>query len=111
MIKISGLPAGVTNSDLEELFSRYGKITVRDITTEENKSIAFVELDGDIDTVVPELNGKPFRGQCILTVEAHPPFRHPDGTVGRDYDSERSNQPISTNQNDPKSTGGREPSK
>ena len=96
MIKISGLPAGVTESDLKELFSRYGKITVRDITTEENKSIAFVELDGDIDTAVRELNGKPFRGQCILTLEAHPPFRRPDGTVGRDYESEKPAQPLST---------------
>jgi RNA recognition motif-containing protein len=101
MIKISGLPAGVTESDLDELFSPYGKITVREITTEENKSIALVELDGNIGAAVDKLDGKPFRGQCILTVEAHPPFQYPDGTVGQSYDGEMNQQLLDKSVNKP----------
>ena len=102
MIQISGLPAGVTESDLKELFRPYGKITWFKIFTEENKSIAQIALDGHIDTAIDtavrELNGKPFRGQCILTVEAHPPFQHPDGTVSENYEAEKPAQPLSTDQ-------------
>lgn len=101
MIKISGLPAGAIKSDLEELFLPYGEITQFEIFTEDNKSIAHIALKGDIDAAVSELDGKPFRGQCILTVEAHPPY--PGGTGGS-YDTEKYKQAESENKNNQNST-------
>ncbi len=79
MLRVSGLPVDVTKSELDELFSPYGKITLlKEIERDKSTAIAKVKLDDNVDAAANELNGKPFRGQCHLTVEAHPDDEGPD---------------------------------
>lgn len=73
MLRVSGLPVDITKSELDKLFSPYGTITLLGpIRTEKSAAIAEVKLHGNVSAAAKELDGKPFRGQCHLTIEAHP---------------------------------------
>jgi hypothetical protein len=74
MLRVSGLPVDVTKSELDKLFLPYGKIhLLTEIKRDKSAAIAEVKLEGNVSAAADELNGKPFRGQCHLTVVAHPP--------------------------------------
>ncbi len=74
MIKVSGLPVNITKSDLDELFSPYGKIQItrQSITIKigNRNSYALVELEQDEDEKdAIELDGRKWREKYILYVE------------------------------------------
>ncbi len=110
MLRVSGLPVDITKSELDKLFSPYGKITLlTEIKRDKSAAIAEVKLDGDVYAAANQLNGKPFRGQCHLTVEAHPKVDGPDGpdsyNLNTVFQSSNSTNTSSTNTNKSKEGG------
>ncbi|MCC5617842.1 RNA-binding protein [Nostoc sp. CHAB 5836] len=67
MLKVSNLPVSTTKSDLEKLFSDYGKIQIIGIDIENDESIAYVQLDNDEDEkdAIEKLDKSEWRGKYI----------------------------------------------
>ena len=86
-IYVGNLSTSVTEEDLRNLFSVYGNITsvkiIKDIYTGVSKGFGFVEMTGDSDTALNELNSKDLKGKNIVVNEARPKNNASSGGRGR----------------------------
>jgi RNA recognition motif-containing protein len=97
---VGGLPYSVTGSQLEEMLSKFGKVTscnlIIDKYSGQSKGFGFVELEKDeeADEAIKELNGKRL-GEREITVnvarprEERPKFDNRGGGSGRANRSSR----------------------
>ena len=71
MLQVAGLPIDTTQSDLEELFSDYGKIQIIDLKIKNDESVALVKLDNDQTEkkARDDLDRKLWRGTHSLRVD------------------------------------------
>ncbi|MCF8260062.1 MAG: RNA-binding protein [Melioribacteraceae bacterium] len=75
---VGNLNYGVTDEDLNELFSQYGEITsakiIMDKFSGKSKGFGFVEFasNDDANKAVEELNGTDFRERKLVVNEARP---------------------------------------
>jgi RNA recognition motif-containing protein len=75
---VGGLAYSVNDSELEKLFTEYGKITSAKVITDrdsgQSKGFGFVELDDDAAAkkAIEELNGKEVSGRSLTVNEARP---------------------------------------
>ena len=80
---VGNLPYSMDNNKLEELFSKYGKITsvdvINDKFTNRSKGFAFVEMENDSEAsqAITELNDKEIEGRKIVVNEAKPREERP----------------------------------
>jgi RNA recognition motif-containing protein len=96
-IYVGNLSPDVTEEDLDNLFSEYGKVTsikiVKDFHTNISKGFGFLELsqNSDAQKAITELNSKQLKGKEIVVNEARP--RNNDGSgKGRDFKNRGSNR-------------------
>ncbi len=75
-IYVGNLSTSVSEEDLRNLFSVYGNITsakiIKDMYTGVSKGFGFVEMTGDAETAIKELNSKDLKGKNIVVNEARP---------------------------------------
>ena len=77
-IYVGNLPYRAKESDLEDLFKKYGSITsvkiIRDKLTERSKGFGFVEMNNqeDSERVIDHLNQKTFMGRPLKVQKARP---------------------------------------
>jgi len=75
-IYVGNLSTSVTEEDLRNLFSLYGSITsakvIKDMYTGVSKGFGFIEMTGDPETALKELNSKDLKGKSIVVNEARP---------------------------------------
>jgi RNA recognition motif-containing protein len=82
------LSYGVTNADLEALFSEFGPVRSADVImdreTGRSKGFGFVEMenDADADAAVDGLNDKDHQGRPLKVNEARPREERPRGGGG-----------------------------
>lgn len=82
------LSYGVTNSDLEALFSEFGPVRSADVImdreTGRSKGFGFVEMenDADADAAAAALNDKEHDGRPLRVNEARPREERPRGGGG-----------------------------
>ncbi|MFB2897638.1 hypothetical protein ACE1CI_32370 [Aerosakkonemataceae cyanobacterium BLCC-F50] len=71
MIKVSGLPVDITESELHKLFENYGTIQSVTIERKSDESVAYVKLDKDENEklAVEKLNETLFRDQYVLYLD------------------------------------------
>jgi RNA recognition motif-containing protein len=75
---VGNLSVGVTDSDLQQLFSTHGSIlsarVVMDRDTNQSKGFGFVEMatEGEAQAAITALNGKEHAGAAIKVKEAKP---------------------------------------
>ena len=75
---VGGTPYSATDKDLEEFFSKVGKVVsakvIVDKFTGQGKGFGFVEMDTDEEAMkaVKELNNTNFGGRTIVVNEARP---------------------------------------
>jgi RNA recognition motif-containing protein len=75
---VGGLAYSVNDSELEQLFTEYGKIISAKVITDrdsgQSKGFGFVELDDDAAAkkAIAELNGKEVNGRSLTVNEARP---------------------------------------
>ena len=75
---VGNLSAGVTDSDLQQLFSSHGTIVsarvVMDRDTNQSKGFGFVELttEDEAQAAIAALNGKEHAGKALKVNEAKP---------------------------------------
>ncbi|MGB3756285.1 MAG: hypothetical protein WBA07_07915 [Rivularia sp. (in: cyanobacteria)] len=71
MLQVAGLPIDTTQSDLEELFSDYGKIKIIDLEIKNDESVALIELDNNQTEkkARDDLDRKLWRGTHSLRVD------------------------------------------
>jgi RNA recognition motif-containing protein len=75
---VGNLSYGVTNAELEQLFSSYGAIrsaeVITDRATGQAKGFGFVEMetDADADAAIAALDGKEHGGRALKVNEAKP---------------------------------------
>ncbi len=75
---VGGLPYTVTSSQLEEIFSKFGKIVSCDVITDrysgQSKGFAFVEMEKDkeADEAIEKLNDTEMEGRKIAVNVARP---------------------------------------
>ncbi len=67
---VGNLASNTRESDLEELFSQYGKVRgiklVTDVFTDECKGFGFIEMEGhEARAAIKGLDGKTFNGQSL----------------------------------------------
>ncbi len=75
-IYVGNLSSSVTEEDLKNLFSLYGNVTstkvIKDMYTGVSKGFGFIEMTGDPETALKELNSKDLKGKNIVVNEARP---------------------------------------
>ncbi|OGV89565.1 hypothetical protein A2Z41_01235 [Microgenomates group bacterium RBG_19FT_COMBO_39_10] len=92
---VGGLPYTVTSSQLEEIFSKFGKIVSCDLITDrysgQSKGFAFVDMENDeeADEAIKKLNDTEMGGRRIAVNvakprEEKPKFGNRDGGFRRD---------------------------
>ncbi len=97
---VGGLPYSVTSSQLEEMFSKVGKVTsasvISDKYTGRSKGFGFVEMEDDAtaDKAIETLNQKEVDGRQIAVnvarpMEAREPRSYGGGGGRRDYGGDR----------------------
>jgi RNA recognition motif-containing protein len=98
-IYVGNLSPEVTEEDLNNLFSAYGKVTsvkiIKDIYTHSSKGFGFLELsqNSEAKTAINELNSKELKGKEIVVNEARPRNNDRSGrSRGRGYDNSRSSK-------------------
>lgn len=75
---VGGLPYSIDNSQLEEMFAKYGKIASATVITDrysgKSKGFGFVEFEKDeeADKAMKELNDTEVGGRKIVVNEARP---------------------------------------
>lgn len=75
---VGGLEWGVTDEDLQQLFSQFGDIeeavVIKDKFSGKSKGFGFVTFtnDDDADKAVKEMDGSEFKGRKIAVNEARP---------------------------------------
>jgi len=80
---IGSLPYSTTNSQLEEIFSKFGKVVSCDVVTDrysgQSKGFAFVEMENDkeADEAINKLNGTELEGRKIVVNVARPREERP----------------------------------
>ena len=80
---VGGLPFSVTSSQLEEMFSKFGKIiscdVIMDKYTNQSKGFAFVEMEKEeeADEAIKQLNESEVEGRRITVNEARPREERP----------------------------------
>lgn len=80
---VGGIPYGLSSSQLEELFSKYGKVlsanVIIDRMTNRSKGFGFVEMEDDdeADKAMNALNGSDVDGRKIAVNEAKPREERP----------------------------------
>src|SRR4030043_2419237 len=80
---VGGLPYTVTSSQLEEIFSKFGKVVSCDLITDkysgQSKGFGFVEMDNDkdADEAIKGLNGTKLGEREITVNEARPREERP----------------------------------
>ena len=83
-IYVGNLPYGVSEADLMEAFSQYGKVSSVTIITDkfsgQSKGFGFVEMpnNSEADSAIKALNEKPFKGRNIKVNQAKPKAERPD---------------------------------
>ena len=96
-IYVGNLSPDVTEEDLDNLFSEYGKVTsikiVKDFHTNISKGFGFLELsqNSDAQKAITELNSKQLKGKEIVVNEARPRNNDSSGR-GRDFKNRGSNR-------------------
>jgi RNA recognition motif-containing protein len=92
---VGGLPYSITSPQLEEIFSKFGKIVSCDVITDKfsgrSKGFAFVEMesDKDADEAIKKLNDTELESRKIVVniakpKEERPRFDNRDGSSRRD---------------------------
>lgn len=80
---IGGLPFSVTNSQLEEMFSQFGKVVSADVITDKysgrSKGFGFVEMENEeeADEAIAKLNETELEGRKIAVNVARPREERP----------------------------------
>lgn len=80
---VGGLPYSVTSSQLEEMFSKFGKIVSCDVITDkysgQSKGFGFVEMENDkeADEAIEKLNGTKLEEREIAVNVARPREERP----------------------------------
>ncbi len=80
---VGGLPYTVTSSQLEEIFSKFGKVVSCDVITDrysgQSKGFAFVEMENDkeADEAIEKLNETELEGRKIAVNVARPKEERP----------------------------------
>ncbi|MBN1263065.1 MAG: RNA-binding protein [Candidatus Pacebacteria bacterium] len=75
---VGGLPYSVTNAQLEEIFSKFGKIVSCAVITDrysgQSKGFGFVEMENDAeaDEAIAKLNDTEVEGRKIIVNVARP---------------------------------------
>lgn len=75
---VGGLPYSVSETQLQELFSRFGTVESTRIITDQmtgrSRGFGFVEMSTqqEAETAAGELNGKDFEGRSLTVNEAKP---------------------------------------
>ncbi len=85
-IYVGNLSTSVSEEDLRNLFSVYGNITstkiIKDMYTGVSKGFGFVEMTGDPETAIKDLNSKDLKGKSIVVNEARPKNNSSSGGRG-----------------------------
>lgn len=77
-IYVGNLASDTNDKDLEEVFSKYGKIKsikiIRDMFSQQSKGFGFVEMmnNKEATTAIEELNVSELKGKRIIVNEARP---------------------------------------
>ncbi|HUS52363.1 MAG TPA: RNA-binding protein [Candidatus Bathyarchaeia archaeon] len=80
---VGGLPFTVTSSQLEEIFSKFGKVTSCDVIIDrysgQSKGFGFVEMadDKEADKAIEKLNETDLEGRKIVVNVARPREERP----------------------------------
>ena len=80
---VGGLPYSTTSSQLEDIFSKIGKVNSCDVITDrytgQGKGFAFVEMeiDKEADEAIEKLNGTEMEGRKIAVNVARPREERP----------------------------------
>lgn len=80
---VGGIPFSVTSSQLEEIFSKFGKIISCDVITDrysgQSKGFGFVEMENDseADKAIEKLNETEMEGRKIAVNVARPREERP----------------------------------
>lgn len=80
---VGGIPYSITSAQLEEMFSKFGKITSCDVITDrysgQSKGFAFVEMEDDkaADEAMAKLNETELEGRKIVVNVARPREERP----------------------------------
>lgn len=87
-IYVGNLPKDVTDFELQDLFSGYGKVRsvkiIRDLFSGDSKGFGFVEMNdkAEAQKALDELNTKEFKGNKIVVNEARPKSQNRRNTRG-----------------------------
>ena len=83
---VGNLAWGVTDDDLQGLFSEYGSVAsavvITDRETGRSRGFGFVELEDGADNAIEALNGHDFQGRPLRVNEAQSKERGPRGGGG-----------------------------
>ncbi len=86
-IYVGNLSTSVSEEDLRNIFSGYGNITsvkvIKDMYTGVSKGFGFVEMTGEAEKAIKELNSKDLKGKNIVVNEARPKTNGTGGGRGR----------------------------
>ncbi len=86
-IYVGNLSTSVNEEDIRNAFSLYGNITsvkvIKDMYTGVSKGFGFVEMTGDPETAIKELNSKDLKGKNIVVNEARPKSNGSSGGRGQ----------------------------
>src|SRR3990167_10535311 len=88
---VGGLPYGISNTQLEEMFTQFGAVVSCNVITDKftgrSKGFGFVEMENDeeADKAIQSLNGKDLEGRKIVVNVARPMEERPP----RDFHSDR----------------------
>ena len=78
-IFVGNLSPDVTDHELEDAFSKYGRVRtskiIRDMFTQQSKGFGFVEMNdkNEANAAIKELNTSELKGKKIVVNEARPP--------------------------------------
>ncbi len=84
-IFVGNLARGVTEEDVREAFSAFGKVgdvvILKDKFTGESRGFGFVEMQAkaEAEAAINGLNGKSFKGRTLTVNEARPKPERPRG--------------------------------
>ena len=86
---VGNLAWGVTDDDLQSLFSQYGgvasAVVITDRETGRSRGFGFVELEDGADRAIEELNGQELQGRPLRVNEAQSKNRGGGGGGGRPF--------------------------
>ena len=82
---VGNLKYSVTNADLEELFSEYGKVQSANVIGD--KGFAFVEMSSNTEaqSAKDELDGSEYEGRALRIDEARPQKPRSDRNFNRSF--------------------------